>query len=250
MRQFVLWPSSRLDLESLRRDISGLLGAATRRKLASKSPLWSRSSSNATTQTAAAGLQEYMSPMKKGLDWLRFQTCALTWSPCWRQDVEHLQGFLCCEWEVFESQTIEFKRNYRTRWFASGQGIKQDFMHTAADESKSDFSNCFYRQKSFCPLQLLVCAVSMQPRSSRFCMAQTGARIYFVMVRKDVANHGQMKGLVHLVTTVLPSQLQFLSPRFWPMWRRVQMPPSDLWHSLPGPRIPGFWGLPFRWFYK
>ena len=47
----------------------------------------------------------------------------------------------------------------------------------------------------------------MQSRSSRFGMAQTRARIYFVMVRKDVANHGQMKGLLHLVTTVLPSQL-------------------------------------------
>ena len=44
------------------------LGAATRLKLASKSPLWSKSSSNATTQTAAAGLQEYTWTTRKGLD--------------------------------------------------------------------------------------------------------------------------------------------------------------------------------------
>ena len=72
---------------------------------------------------------------------------------------------------------------------------------------KVTVSNGLYRQSAFAHVSFLSAQYTRKLRSSRFCMPQTRARIYFVMVRKDVANHGQMQGLVHLVTTVLPSQL-------------------------------------------
>ena len=249
MRQFVLWPSNRLDLESLRRDISGLLGGSYKTEAcfeisAMKQEFIKRNYPDGggwsarihVTNEEGFGLIE-VSDMRAHMFTMLASRCRafaglfVLWMGSfwvtnhWVQT--KLQDQMVCKWSRYQTRLC-------TLQLMSLKAIFKLFLST----------------KSFCPLQLLVCAVSMQPRSSRFCMAQTGARIYFVMVRKDVANHGQMKGLVHLVTTVLPSQLQFLSPRFWPMWRRVQMPASDLWHSLPGPRIPGFWGLPIRWFYK
>ena len=44
-------------------------------------------------------------------------------------------------------------------------------------------------------------------RSREFGLPQSRSRLYILMVRKDLADTGQISGLVHVVTQALPSQL-------------------------------------------
>ena len=47
----------------------------------------------------------------------------------------------------------------------------------------------------------------MSLRSKHFQMAQSRSRIYILMIKKELADVGQIRGLLHLITNVLPSQI-------------------------------------------